>query len=116
MDNADCLFCRIAAGQIPATIVHEHDAVVAFRDIHPQAPVHVLVIPRAHIAGISGATPADARLLGECLLVAREVAVAEGLADRGWRLVINSGADAGETVPHLHVHLIGGRPLGWPPG
>ena len=112
----DCLFCRIAAGEIPCTRVDETDRVLAFRDIQPQAPTHVLLIPKQH-AAVSAADlgPAHAELLGEMFGLAARIAEREGLTD-GWRLVTNVGPDAGQTVHHLHVHLLGGRAMGWPPG
>jgi len=109
-----CLFCRIARREIPATIVYEDDDVVAFRDVDPKAPVHVLVIPREHIASLDTAT--DARLLGALQLAAAAIARAEGVVAGGYRTVMNCGADAGQTVFHVHLHLLGGRKLGWPPG
>ena len=112
--SADCLFCRIARGEIPADIVAEGESWLAFRDIQPQAPAHLLVIPRQHIPSLKEAQPADSALLGHLLLVAAKVAKDAGLQD--WRTVINTGAEAGQTVFHLHVHVIGGRPLAWPPG
>lgn len=113
---ADCLFCAIAAGDIPATIVSARSRTVAFRDINPQAPVHVLVIPRAHHANLAELAAADAGLLAELAAHAREVAVAEGIADDGYRVVFNTGAQAGQTVDHVHAHVLGGRPMSWPPG
>ena len=113
--SADCLFCRIAAGEIPATRVHEDDLVVAIRDLHPQAPSHVLVLPREHVASAADLTEASGPLLGRLFAVAADIARREGL-DGGWRLVTNVGSDAGQSVAHLHVHLLGGRPMGWPPG
>lgn len=110
----DCLFCRIIRKEIPAKIVAEDDQCVAFRDINPQAPTHVLVIPREHVASLNEAT--DAAMLGRLQLFAARVARAEGLAERGYRTVINTNADAGQTVFHVHLHLLGGRRLGWPPG
>lgn len=110
------LFEKIAAREIPADIVYEDDQVVAFRDIRPQAPVHVLVVPRRVIARVGEAAEADRELVGHLMLKAAEVARRLGLAATGYRLVINNGPDGGETVPHLHCHLLGGRPLGWPPG
>jgi histidine triad (HIT) family protein len=111
-----CLFCRIAAGEIPATRVAESEHVLAFRDIQPQAPSHVLLIPRAHAAdSAAGLGRRDAALLGEIFALAAVVAAGEGL-ERGWRLVTNVGADGGQSVGHLHFHLLGGRALGWPPG
>src|SRR5262245_50763584 len=110
------LFERIAAREIPAEIVYEDERVLAFRDINPKAPAHVLVIPRKAIPRMDEATTPDGELLGHLLLKAAEVARRLGLAESGYRLVINNGRDGGETVPHLHCHLLGGRPLGWPPG
>jgi histidine triad (HIT) family protein len=111
-----CLFCRIAAGDIPATIVHETPETLAFRDINPRAPVHVLVIPRRHLASIAELAAADLDLAGRLLLVAGEVARQEGIADRGYRLISNVGAWGGQTVDHLHLHVMGGRAFHWPPG
>ena len=110
------LFEKICDKEIPATLVHEDDRCVAFRDISPQAPVHVVVVPRQPIPRIEVAAPADEALLGHLLLTAAAVARREGLAESGFRLVINNGPDGGESVPHLHVHVLGGRALGWPPG
>lgn len=110
------LFERIVAREIPATIVYEDDDVIAFRDLGPQAPVHVLVCPKKPIGGVSAAEDGDQAVLGRLFLVARDVAAAEGLAGCGYRLVVNDGADGGQSVPHLHVHLLGGRRLSWPPG
>ncbi|MBB5065336.1 histidine triad nucleotide-binding protein [Granulicella mallensis] len=111
----DCLFCKIAAGIIPVKRLHEDEQVLAFPDINPQAPVHVLVIPKRHLASHAHATTEDAAMLGQLLSAAGEVAQAQGL-ENGYRLVINTGPDGGQTVDHLHVHLLGGRHLGWPPG
>lgn len=110
------LFERIAAGEIPAQIVRQDDDVLALRDINPQAPVHILVIPRKPIPRIGQAGDSDAALLGKLLLAARDIAREEGIEESGYRLVINNGPNAGESVPHLHVHLMGGRPMDWPPG
>ena len=110
----DCLFCRIVRREIPATLVAETEDCVAFRDVRPQAPVHVLVIPREHVASLNEAT--DARLVGRLAIVAAEIARKEGIAESGYRTVINTNADAGQTVFHVHLHLLGGRHLGWPPG
>lgn len=110
----DCLFCKIARGEVPAAIVHQDDGFVAFRDVNPQAPTHVLVIPRAHVATLNHAE--DPALLGNLLARARDVATGEGLADRGYRVVINTNAQAGQTVFHLHAHVLGGRAMHWPPG
>ena len=111
-----CLFCKIVNKEIPAQIVHENDHVVAFRDLRPVAPTHVLVIPKKHIVGLHEATPEDAAMLGEVMLAARDVAEKLGLQETGYRTVINNGPDAGQSVFHLHVHLLGGRTLAWPPG
>jgi histidine triad (HIT) family protein len=109
-----CLFCRIVRREIPASIVWENEHALAFRDIKPEAPIHVLVIPKRHFASLNDA--ADARLLGELLLAAREIAEGEGIAESGYRTVVNTGANAGQTVFHLHVHVMGGRRMTWPPG
>ena len=110
------LFEKIIARQIPAKIAHEDELCIAIHDISPQAPVHVLVIPKKVIARVGAATTADQALLGHLLLTAGNLAKKLGVSESGYRLVINSGADGGETVPHLHVHLLGQRPLTWPPG
>jgi len=111
----DCLFCKIVAGVIPARLLHEDAETIAFADIRPQAPTHLLVIPKRHIASLAYAQPEDAALLGHLLAVAGEIARAQRLHN-GYRLVINTGSDGGQTVDHLHVHLLGGRAMGWPPG
>ncbi|HMC55850.1 MAG TPA: histidine triad nucleotide-binding protein [Gemmatimonadaceae bacterium] len=110
----DCLFCRIVRKEIPAQIVAEDDHCLAFRDINPQAPTHMLIIPREHIASLNDAD--DAAMIGRLHLFAVRLAMSEGLAARGYRTVINTNADAGQTVFHVHLHLLGGRKLGWPPG
>ena len=110
------LFEKICAREIPASIVHEDDLCVAFRDISPQAPVHILIVPRKPVARIGQAEADDQALLGYLLLAAAEIARREGVADTGYRLVINNGRNGGEAVPHLHLHLLGGRQLQWPPG
>lgn len=112
--SSDCLFCRIVRHEIPAKIVREDEHTLAFRDIDPRAPTHVLVIPKPHVASLNEAT--DAAMLGRLLLVASEIAKAEGIDSSGYRTVINTGAGAGQTVHHVHVHLLGGRPMKWPPG
>lgn len=115
MVDSSCLFCRIVAHEIPADIVHESDRVVAFRDIDPKAPTHILLIPKEHIPSIADVIDADGPLLADIAQAATHLAKAEGL-DGGWRLVTNVGPDAGQSVFHLHVHLLGGRPMQWPPG
>jgi histidine triad (HIT) family protein len=110
------LFEKLIARQIPSEVVYEDDHVFAFRDIHPQAPTHILVVPKRPIPRIGEAKPEDAPLLGHLLVKAAEVAKSVGLAESGFRLVINNGRDGGESVPHLHCHILGGRPLSWPPG
>jgi histidine triad (HIT) family protein len=112
----DCLFCAIVVGDIPATRVHEDDAVIAFADINPQAPTHILVIPREHIGSAAELTPAHDALWARMLHVAQELARSEGIESRGYRIVTNVGPDGGQTVRHLHLHLLGGRPMTWPPG
>lgn len=112
----DCLFCGIAAGEIPATVVSAKPRTIAFRDINPQAPVHILVIPRAHHANLADLGAAGDGLLADVIAHAHEVAVAEGIAADGYRVVFNTGPNAGQTVSHAHAHVLGGRPMGWPPG
>jgi histidine triad (HIT) family protein len=111
---SDCLFCRIARGEVPSTVVQQNDRFYAFRDLNPQAPVHVLVIPREHVSSLNDARSAD--LVGGLLLFARDIARAEGVAEKGYRVVLNINKDAGQTVFHLHAHVLGGRALQWPPG
>lgn len=113
---ASCLFCRIAAGEIPAKKVHEDDEVLAFHDINPQAPAHVLVIPRRHIPSLDALTAEDTATIGTTMLRAAEIARSLNLHHDGYRTVINNGEGAGQTVFHIHVHLLGGRRFGWPPG
>ena len=112
----DCIFCKIAAGEIPATKVYDDGEVLAFRDINPEAPVHLLVIPRRHIATLNDLTEADAALIGWLYLAAKQVAIELGVAENGYRTVINCNRDAGQIVFHVHMHLLAGRELGWPPG
>jgi histidine triad (HIT) family protein len=112
----DCVFCRIGRGEIPADIVYKDDEVVAFRDINPQGPVHVVIIPVEHIPGIKEAEERHQGLVGKLMLVAARIAQDEGIADSGYRLVVNQGREAGQSVDHLHVHVIGGRAMHWPPG
>lgn len=111
-----CLFCRIASGEIPSKIVYQDQDVVAFADINPQAPTHVLLVPRRHIASVVDLTPEDGDLLATLFIVATKLARESGLEERGYRIVVNNGPDAGQSVFHLHLHLLGGRKLGWPPG
>jgi histidine triad (HIT) family protein len=110
-----CLFCRIARGEVPAKIVHEDDGLVAFRDIDPKAPTHILIIPREHVATLNDLTPSHRGLLGDMHLLAGALARVEGIAEDGWRVVVNCGPAAGQTVFHVHMHLLGGRHLAWPP-
>ena len=110
------LFEKIIAGEIPTQIVYQDDQCVAFRDIDPKAPIHILIVPRRAIPRMAAAAPEDEALIGHLLVTAAQIARQEGIADTGFRLVINNGPDGGETVPHLHVHLLGGREMGWPPG
>jgi histidine triad (HIT) family protein len=112
----DCLFCKMVRGEIQPDRIYENDRVLAFRDINPQAPSHVLVIPKEHIATINDLRPEHATLIGELYLAARQVAESEGLAESGYRAVMNCGRDAGQAVFHIHLHVLGGRPLHWPPG
>jgi histidine triad (HIT) family protein len=114
--TTDCLFCRIVAGDIPATVVHETESTLAFRDINPQAPTHILVIPKAHHADAAAVATADPQLAADLLRVAGLIADAEGISESGYRAVFNTGAGAGQTVFHVHLHLLGGRGLTWPPG
>ncbi len=113
---SDDLFLKIVAGEIPADIVHETDNVLAFRDLNPQAPTHVLVIPKRRIPSINDLTEADASLVGELFLAAKSIAEAEGFAEDGYRVVMNCNQHGGQTVFHIHLHLLGGRPMSWPPG
>jgi histidine triad (HIT) family protein len=112
----DCLFCQIVAGEVPADSVFQDERSMAFRDINPQAPVHVLVIPREHIESLDDASQKEEALLGHLLRVAARVANEQGLSESGYRTIINTGAGAGQSVFHLHVHVLGGRALNWPPG
>ncbi len=112
---SDCLFCKIASGAIPVTRLYEDEQVLAFPDIHPQAPVHILVIPRQHFASLAHTSAADSALLGHLLSATARIAQQQGLAN-GYRTVINTGPDGGQTIDHLHLHLLGARHMGWPPG
>ena len=115
MDNS-CLFCRIAAREIPADIVRESEGLVAFRDVNPQAPTHILLIPKEHVTSVAELSDHHSGVLADIMQAAAQLARADGIADSGWRLVTNVGPDSGQTVFHLHFHLLGGRAMGWPPG
>jgi histidine triad (HIT) family protein len=112
----DCLFCRIVAGEVPGTIVYQDERLVAFKDVNPQAPMHVLIVPRRHIATLNDLGPDDDALIGEMVRRAAAVAADHGHAGRGFRTVFNCNAAAGQTVFHIHLHALGGRPFAWPPG
>ncbi|WP_115712121.1 histidine triad nucleotide-binding protein [Legionella sainthelensi] len=112
----NCLFCKIAQGAIPASVVFEDDEIMAFRDLNPQAPKHVLIIPKQHISTLNDASDEHQTLLGKMMLGAKKVAHAEGISDSGYRLVLNINSDGGQTVYHIHLHLLGGRHMTWPPG
>jgi len=114
--DTDCLFCKIAAREIPADVVHESDTILAFRDIQPKAPTHILLIPKEHLASLADVGAHHADVLAELMRVATHLAEAEGIDASGWRLVTNIGPDAGQSVAHLHFHLLGGRQMAWPPG
>lgn len=113
---ADCLFCGIAGGEIPADVVYRDDSVLAFRDIDPKAPVHILIIPRKHVVGVMDLEEADGAIMGHAMTVARRVAAESGVSESGFRIVVNTGQDAAQSVQHIHLHLLGGRALTWPPG
>ena len=116
MKDPDCLFCKIVAGDIPTTSVLDRGNVFAFRDVNPQAPAHILIVPKDHVRDVSVMDASHGDLLGEMVAAANEIARSEGIDTSGYRLVLNVGADAGQTVFHLHLHLLGGRPMAWPPG
>ncbi len=113
---SECLFCRMLEGEIPSEKVFEDDQVYAFRDINPQAPTHILVIPRKHISSLDELTEAEAPLMGRLMTAGANIARQEGLSDKGYRSVINTGEHGGQSVHHIHLHIMGGRPLNWPPG
>ena len=116
MTESDCLFCKILAREIPADVVYDSDTAFAFRDINPQASTHVVIIPKQHIATINDIKVDDHAIVGNLFTAASEIAKQEGLSDRGYRVVMNCNEDAGQTVFHIHLHLLGGRQMGWPPG
>ena len=116
MSTSDCIFCKIVSGEVPSETVHQDEHCVAFNDLSPQAPVHILVIPRKHVDSLDKATAGDSEMLGHLLYSAAEIARELGVAEDGYRVVINTNADGGQTVFHLHVHLLGGRPFVFPPG
>ena len=116
MSEQDCLFCKILSGDIPADIIYESDSAIAFRDVNPQAPTHILVIPRKHVATINDLEEDDQQMVGSLYLAAKEVARAEGISEEGYRAVMNCNEGAGQSVFHIHLHVLGGRALGWPPG
>ncbi|MBI1763184.1 MAG: histidine triad nucleotide-binding protein [Acidobacteria bacterium] len=116
MTEADCLFCKLAEGTIPSEKVYEDDQALAFRDLHPQAPTHVLLIPKEHLDSLNDASQSDQPLLGYLLRLVPKIANQLGIAESGFRTVINTGGEGGQTVDHLHIHLLGGRPMTWPPG
>jgi len=111
-----CLFCEIVAGRVPAKVAYQDEQLLAFHDINPQGPTHILLVPRRHITSLLDMSPADAALVGSLVRRARDLAVEKGLDERGFRLVFNCGEDAGYSVYHIHLHLVGGRKMGWPPG
>ncbi|MBN4069260.1 histidine triad nucleotide-binding protein [Beggiatoa alba] len=113
---SDCLFCKLINGDIPTDIVYQDDDVFAFRDVNPQAPIHILVIPKQHIATINDTDESHQAVLGKLVLTAKKIAKEQGIADNGYRLVVNCNQDGGQTVFHIHLHLLGGRSLSWPPG
>lgn len=112
----ECIFCKIGRHEIPTQIEYEDDRIIAFKDLNPAAPVHILLIPKRHIPGIAFLTEEDAGLVGDIILVAKKLAEEKGLVERGYRVVVNQGPDAGQSVLHLHFHLLGGRAMDWPPG
>jgi histidine triad (HIT) family protein len=114
MSDPNCIFCKIAAGEIDSDIVHDTDDIVAFTDLNPQAPMHTLIIPRRHIATINDLAESDSEVIGQLFLAAKDIAAREGYTD--YRVVMNCNADAGQSVFHVHLHLLGGRQFGWPPG
>lgn len=116
IDVSNCIFCKIISGEIPAKKVFENDNIIAFNDINPEAPVHILIIPKKHIASVNEITEQDINIIGEIFLAAKEIAKNQGVSEDGYRVVTNCGEKAGQSVQHLHYHLLGGRNLKWPPG
>ena len=116
MSNPDCIFCKIAAGDLDADIVYQSEELVGFRDLNPQAPTHVLIIPRRHISTINDITESDAEMIGQLIVAAKEIAAQEGISEPGYRVTMNCNAGAGQSVFHVHLHLLGGRQFTWPPG
>ena len=116
IDNMDCLFCRIISGEIPSSKVYEDEYLYAFRDIAPQAPVHILVVPKLHVSGINELDAESSAIASRALVAIRDLAKREGIAESGYRVVINTGRDGQQSVDHLHFHMLGGRTLAWPPG
>ena len=116
MVDSNCIFCKIVAGEVPADVVRESDRVMAFRDLDPKAPVHILLVPKEHVESVAELDDAHAETLVDIMQAATQLARAEGVDGSGWRLVTNVGADGGQSVFHLHFHLLGGRPMAWPPG
>jgi histidine triad (HIT) family protein len=113
---SSCIFCRIATYEIPGNIVYDDENVIAFRDLHPQAPIHILIIPKQHIAFVNDVEPGHATALAALFMAAKEIAASEGVSEKGYRLVMNTGSDAGQTVSHIHLHFLAGRSMSWPPG
>jgi histidine triad (HIT) family protein len=116
MSSQDCIFCKITAGEIPATVLYKDELVTAIRDLNPVAPTHVLILSNRHVQSVNDATPEEERLFGRLFTVARKIAEQEGVSDGGYRVVVNTGEHGGQTVPHLHMHVIGGQAMHWPPG
>ena len=116
MAENDCIFCSIQSGDIPSDKVYEDEQTFAFRDINPQAPMHILIVPREHLESLNDAASGDEALLGHLLRIAAKIANQQGIAENGFRVVVNTGAESGQSVWHLHLHLLGGRPMNWPPG
>ena len=112
----DCIFCKMASGEIQPDVVLENEEILAFRDLNPQAPTHILIIPKRHIATTNDLQAEDAELIGKLVLASKTIAEQEGLSERGYRTVLNCNAEAGQSVFHVHLHMLGGRPMGWPPG